>query len=82
MSCPSLFLSVGMTACFGGDDDDDEDDEDLWEGSVSAPAFESDAACYTILDSDELESIELTASGNYVIVPTADEPYYGAPLKV
>lgn len=75
----AVLLSVGMTACLGGDDD--EDGEDLWEGSVEAPAYESDASCYTILDSDELESIELTASGNYIIVPTANGSYYNAPLK-
>ena len=69
----AVLLSVGMTACLGGDDD--EDGEDLWEGSVEAPAYESDASCYTILDSDELESIELTASGNYIIVPTANGSY-------
>lgn len=75
----AVLLSVGMTACLGGDDD--EDGEDLWEGSVEAPAYESDASCYMILDSDELESIELTASGNYIIVPTANGSYYNAPLK-
>lgn len=75
----AVLLSVGMTACSGGDDD--EDSEDLWEGSVGAPEYESDASCYKILDSDELESIELTASGNYIIVPTANDSYYNAPLK-
>jgi hypothetical protein len=54
--------AIGFTAC-GSDDDGD-----LGGASISeTPAYESDAAKYDITSSGSYSSIELTASGNYII---------------
>ncbi len=56
--------SVAFVAC--SSDDDDENGNDI--GNFDAPAFETDAAKYEIQDaSSAYNSIELTASGNYII---------------
>jgi hypothetical protein len=54
--------AIGFTAC-GSDDDGD-----LGGASISeTPAYESDAAKYDITSSGNYSTIELTASGNYII---------------
>lgn len=70
-------LCAGLTSCGLSDDDDDLDTpEDLWKGELSDAKYENDAVFYEVTNSNEIASIELTASGDYIIMPTANSTYY------
>lgn len=63
------FLSAGFVSC--SDKDSNSDQDTVFE----EPEFESDAAKYEITDlGSPYKSIELTASGNYIII-TSDATY-------
>lgn len=66
--------SVSLTSC-SSDDDDEQFNGDLWQGELGAPAYESDAVAYKITGSNEFGSIELTASGNYIVLPANSANY-------
>lgn len=58
----AVALPLGFASC-GGDDDENE----LWKGKLPNPKFESDAVMFNVNNNSDIESIELTASGNYKI---------------
>lgn len=65
----------GFTAC--GDDEPDNPNETL-----ETPAFESVSAKYDITSPDsKYQSIELTASGNYIIIEKINQPYTAPAAK-
>jgi len=68
-------MSVNLTSC--GGDDDEPNDGNLWQGELGAPAHEDDAVAYKITGSSDFSSIELTASGNYIVIPARSS--YNAP---
>lgn len=63
MAMAVMALPFAFTSCSSSDDDDNGG------GALETPKYESEAAKYEITSSDaEYSSIELTASGNYIIV--------------
>ena len=68
--CLGISLALGVltfTAC--SDDDEGGDDSGLFEGTLDEAPYESDAVKYIISGNDEFGVIELTASGNYIVLP-------------
>lgn len=73
---------AGLTACSSDDDDNNDDQNDpaselsqTAEG-LETPAYEAVAALYDITDeTSDLKSIELTASGDYIITKNYDYSY-------
>lgn len=63
-------LAVGFMSYSCSEDDDNDGGGSTGSGSstLEAPAFESVSAKYEITDGGDIQSIELTESGNYVIV--------------
>ena len=58
-----MALPFAFSSCSSSDDDDDDTP------NIEAPKLESEAAKYTITSAGaEYQSIELTASGNYIII--------------
>lgn len=72
MSLALASLACGFTAC-SSDDDGDGDGGGSGESSLEAPKYAEASARYEIED-DEISSIELTESGEYVITKNH---YYG-----
>ncbi len=66
----AVALPLGFASC-GGDDDENE----LWKGELPNPKFESDAVMFNVNNNSDIESIELTASGNYIIMPSGNDAY-------
>lgn len=61
---------VGFSSC--SKDDNDNNSDIINTGNLTTPAYESDAAKYVISSNNaEYKSIELTASGEYIIIPKA-----------
>lgn len=85
-----VFISMAVVACGSDEPDDDDDDDDdnqeittddLWSGSLGAAKYESDAALFEITTEDtDLSSIELTASGNYIVM-FANNNYMNMPAR-
>lgn len=66
MALAAVVLPLGFASCGGGE----EDEDDLWKGKLENPKYESDAALFNVTDDDsDIASIELTASGNYIVMP-------------
>lgn len=63
----ALCLGFGFVSC--GSDDDNDGNSELWSGNLSDAKYEADAAAYKITNSSLIGSIELTASGNYLVMP-------------
>ncbi len=77
MSLVAVALSMGLVACSG----DDAGDVEGGGAQLETPTFETDAAKYEIQDaSSAYASIELTASGNYIIQKNGVD--YAAPAKM
>lgn len=67
MAMAVMALPLAFASCSSSDDDGDNGS-----GSIEVPKYEAEAAKYEITSSDaEYSSIELTASGNYIIVKKA-----------
>lgn len=63
LMCMMACVVSGFTACSSDDDDDD-----VTGATLSAPAYEADAAKYEITTSgSEFASVEFTESGNYIL---------------
>lgn len=61
-------LSFGFTACSDNEGDDD-DDNSLISGQLNDAPYKNEAVKYYILNNNtDIESIELTASGNYIVL--------------
>lgn len=71
-------LAVGFMSYSCSEDDDNDGGGSTGSGSstLEAPAFESVSAKYEITDGGDIQSIELTESGNYVIVTNDYVPDY------
>jgi hypothetical protein len=83
----SLYLAMlaaavctGFTSCSNNDDDGQPTNTQLWVGELGAPAYEADAVAYNITNSSEFGSIELTASGNYIVMPPMGNHGQNAPV--
>lgn len=62
--------TLTLYSCDNGDDDDDEDDPSgLFVGTLGDAPYEADAVKYTVTGNAEIGSIELTSSGNYLVLP-------------
>ena len=73
-----LLTSLSFQSCSSDDDDDQPGDEIVT--TLSTPKYEGASALYNVTDtSSGYESIEFTASGNYVITKA---PFYGAPRRM
>lgn len=74
-----IAIAFGMTAC-SSDNEPDDGGIDLGEiPSLPTPEYESSSARYEITQSNSpVSSIELTASGDYVVITN---PYFHAPQK-
>ena len=57
-----------LHSCDNGDDDEDNP-SGLFEGTLSDAPYEADAVKYTVTGNTEIGSIELTSSGNYLVLP-------------
>lgn len=67
----TIMFGFCMTSC----SDDDKDDV-----TIDTPKYEAASAKYIVTDQNsQIESIEFTASGEYII--TTNQYYYNAPLK-
>lgn len=66
----SFFMAIAMvmTVTLIGCSKDDEPDANLWSGTLSEPKYEADAQAWKISNNSMISSIELTASGNYIVV--------------
>ena len=74
----SLFAVLGgfMSACSNDKDDEPTPPE------LNTPKYEGDAALYQITSQDcDYSSIELTASGNYIVMPRYYSPYFIQAVK-
>ncbi len=75
-----VFMSMAIVSCGSDEPDDDDDDDDqeivtggdLWSGTLEDAKYQSDAALYEVLDNSDIASIELTASGNYIVMLNSD----------
>lgn len=69
--CLAVAFAIGMCACGSDDEPDDGSVPGLGEvPSLPTPAYEAQSAKYEITStSSDIASIELTASGDYIIVP-------------
>lgn len=71
----AVALPLGFASCGGNEDDE----EDLWKGELENPKYESDAVLFNVTDDDsDIASIELTASGDYIVIPCE----YDAPAPI
>lgn len=64
LSCPFI--------CSCSDDDDESDGPsvgELWKGDLGTAAYENYAVAYVVKNNSEIGSIELTSSGNYIVMP-------------
>ena len=75
MALAAVVLPLGFASCGGSEDDE----EDLWKGELENPKYESDAVLFNVTDDDsDIASIELTASGDYIVIPCE----YDAPAPI
>lgn len=67
--------SSSLISCIANDDDDDDDDfpQELMSGDLDDAPYKNDAVKYTVTGDSKIGFIELTASGNYIIMPPSDE---------
>lgn len=70
-----LGACISFTAC-SDDDDDDNQNEDLWVGNLENAKYEADAVAFDINGSSEISFIELTSSGNYIVLPASSYTNY------
>lgn len=76
----TMVVAIGVSAC-SSNDDSEGNEGGLGEiPNLPTPEFESVSAKYEITQSNsEIASIELTASGDYIVLPK--NSYFGAPSK-
>lgn len=65
----TALMAVGMTSCGSDDNGGEPEGGGKFEGSVSDPTYKADAVLYKITGNRQIGSIELTESGNYIILP-------------
>lgn len=70
-----LLAITPIALCSCSDDDGPDGGTDLMKGTLADAPYNDDAVIYTISGNDEIGSIELTASGNCVILPPETEDY-------
>lgn len=69
----AAILSFGFSACSNNEDEDDGDNP-LMSGQLNDAPYKNEAVKYYILNNDtDIESIELTASGNYIVLYADDQ---------
>lgn len=67
----AICCMLSLSACSDDDDDDNQDNPSgQFEGSLEDAKYQADAVKYTVNGNSEIGSIELTSSGNYLILPT------------
>ena len=71
-------MSASLISCGGDDDNDEPQNPSLWRGELADPRYEADAAAYEIINSPLFKSIELTSSGNYIVIPATTAGYASA----
>lgn len=63
-----LYMLLGMTMAFAVACGSDDDDDNGGSGDMDTPKYEAESALYRVTDrSSQYESVEFTASGNYII---------------
>ena len=62
-----IFLATGFMSYSCSDNDDDNNNGNN-SPTLETPIFESISAKYEVINGDNIKSIELTESGNYVVI--------------
>ena len=62
-------MGIGLTSCGGDDGPGTDDPGSLWSGEASTPKYIADAAVYDVTSTSRISSVELTESGDYLIIP-------------
>lgn len=75
-----IFLATGFMSYSCSDNDDDNNNGNN-SPTLETPVFESISAKYEVINGDNIKSIELTESGNYVVIlknfsPSNDNNYF------
>lgn len=69
----AAILSFGFSACSNNEDEDDGDNP-LMSGQLNDAPYKNETVKYYILNNDtDIESIELTANGNYIVLYADDQ---------
>ena len=73
LSALAVCCLLNLTAC-SDDNGDGDDPSGLFEGSWEEAPYQADAVKYKVAGHNEIGSIELTSSGNFLILPSETVP--------